>query len=108
MVRHGIDLGSPGVEAFCGKWRIAELAVFGSILRDDYRPDSDVDFVVTYESGVRPRFHALLDMEEELSALVDRLVDVVEREQVDRPHANPIWRQEIPITLETVYCGQRM
>lgn len=42
MVNHGINLDSPAIHEFCRKWKIKELSVFGSILRDDFRPDSDI------------------------------------------------------------------
>jgi hypothetical protein len=43
MTAHGIDLDSEAIRDFCAKWKIKELSVFGSILREDLRPDSDVD-----------------------------------------------------------------
>jgi Predicted nucleotidyltransferases len=82
------------------------MAVFGSILRDDYRPDSDIDFVVTYQPGVRPHFREVLDMEEELATLVGRQVDVVERPQLDAADANPIRRREILKTMEPIYADR--
>ena len=50
-----IELDDEAIRAFCEKWGVAELAVFGSVLRDDFRPDSDVDFLVTWLPGRKPR-----------------------------------------------------
>ncbi len=63
------------IEAFCRRHRIRKLALFGSVLRDDFSPDSDVDVLVEFEPGTRVglRFFAL---EEELSALLGRKVDL--------------------------------
>ena len=57
---------------FCQRHHIHKLALFGSILRDDFRPDSDVDVLVEFEEGYVPDFFRLYDMEQELSALFDR------------------------------------
>ncbi len=50
MIKQGIDLSSDAVRDFCTKWKIRELSVFGSILGDDFGPESDVDFLVVYAS----------------------------------------------------------
>jgi uncharacterized protein len=46
MAAHGIDLDIPAIQDYCRKWKITELSLFGSVLRDDFRPDSDIDFLV--------------------------------------------------------------
>ena len=57
------------IAAFCKRRHIRKLALFGSVLRDDFRPDSDVDVLVEFEPGHVPGFFGLYDMEEELSTL---------------------------------------
>jgi len=82
---------------FCRRWHIAELAIFGSALRTDFHPDSDIDLLVTFEPEAG---WSLLDharMEEQLAALLGRPVDLVSRRAVERS-ANWIRRQAI---LET-------
>ncbi|MBM4043470.1 MAG: nucleotidyltransferase, partial [Planctomycetes bacterium] len=49
MAAPRINLPTDKIEAFCRKWRIAEVSLFGSVLRDDFRPDSDVDVLVAFE-----------------------------------------------------------
>lgn len=88
---------------FCRKWGIRELAVFGSVLRDDFGSDSDIDFLVSFHEGREPGWPRVLDMEEELSKLVGRRVDVVERRLVERS-ANYIKRHHILKTAEKVYA----
>jgi len=73
------------IEEFCRKWHITEFALFGSVLRADFRPDSDVDVLVTFEPGVRPRLDDWLDMEDELGAAFGRKVDVVEKSRIENP-----------------------
>ena len=63
------------IAAFCRKHHIRKLALFGSVLRDDFRPDSDVDVLVEFEPGYVPGL-AFFAMQEELSALLGRKVDM--------------------------------
>jgi hypothetical protein len=91
------------LESFCRKWGIREMSVFGSVLRDDYRGDSDIDFLVTYREGGKPEWPVILDLEEELAKLVGRSVDVVERRLVEASR-NYIKRKHILSTAETVYA----
>jgi uncharacterized protein len=75
MIRHGIDISREKLAEFCRRHRIRRLALFGSILRDDFTPDSDVDVLVEFEPGTRLglRFFAI---ERELSELLGRKVDL--------------------------------
>ena len=63
------------VADFCHRHHIRRLAVFGSALRDDFGPDSDVDVLVEFEKGYEPGF-AFFDMEDELSGLIGRKVEL--------------------------------
>ena len=77
----------PGEEiaAFCRRHHIRKLSVFGSVLRDDFGPDSDIDVLVEFEPGRTPGFFRLFDMEEELSAMLGgRKVDLRTPEDLSR------------------------
>jgi predicted nucleotidyltransferase len=76
MIAHGIDLDSEAIREFCRKWKIKELSVFGSILRDDFGPLSDIDFLVEFERSAAWGFEERMDLEEELERIVGRPVDV--------------------------------
>ncbi|MGD0094011.1 MAG: nucleotidyltransferase family protein [Planctomycetota bacterium] len=79
MTRHGIEISEEKLAEFCRRNHIRILSLFGSILRDDFGPDSDVDVLVEFEPGHTPGF-AFIRMENELSALVGgRKVDLVLR-----------------------------
>lgn len=54
------------IEAFCRKWKIIEFSLFGSVLRDDFRPDSDIDVLLTFSPEEHWRYYNLLDMKDEL------------------------------------------
>ena len=71
-----IDLDQEAVEAFCRKHGLRKLSLFGSVLRDDFRPDSDVDVLVEFREGVRAGFLTMAAMERELSQLLGRRVDL--------------------------------
>jgi len=71
-----IDLDQAAVEAFCRKHGLRRLSLFGSVLRDDFRPDSDVDVLVEFRQGVRAGYLTMAAMERELSQLLGRRVDL--------------------------------
>ena len=80
MTRHGVEISHEKLAEFCRRNHIGVLSLFGSILRDDFGPDSDVDVLVEFEPGHTPGF-ALIDMQDELSTLLGgRKVDLVLRE----------------------------
>jgi len=86
---------------FCRRWRIRELSVFGSVLREDFNPNSDLDFLVSFEPGTPLDIDRLLDMKEELETRLGRPVDLVEKEAM----RNPWRRREILKTRQVVYAA---
>ena len=99
-----IELPREAIADFCRRWRIRELAIFGSALREDFRPDSDVDVLVTFEPEVRWEFQQWLEMIHELEALFGRKVDLVERRMVEQSK-NYIRRKHILSHLEPIYVA---
>lgn len=75
MRYHGIDISPERIETFCRKHGIRRLALFGSILRDDFGPDSDIDVLVEFEPGATPGF-GFFGLQEELSEMLGRKVDL--------------------------------
>jgi predicted nucleotidyltransferase len=86
---------------FCRKRRVAELAVFGSVLRDDFRPDSDVDVLVTFAPDAHPSLLDLVEMREDLKEIFGREVDLVEKAGL----RNPFRRRAILGSAEVVYAA---
>ncbi len=75
-----INVTKGAIADFCRRYHIRKLSLFGSVLRDDFRPDSDIDVLVTFEPGEGVGFE-IVDMEEELSGLFGgRKVDIVQEE----------------------------
>ncbi|MGK7901338.1 MAG: nucleotidyltransferase family protein [Hormoscilla sp.] len=81
-----VKLPEEKIEEFCRRWQITELAVFGSVLRDDFRPDSDIDFLVSFAPDENWSLFDLVDMERELAAIVGRKVDLIEKVAIKRSH----------------------
>lgn len=90
------------LQEFCQRWKIAELAVFGSVLRDDFRPDSDVDFLVKFSPDIKIGLFELYEIEEELKTLVGRPIDLVFKNSIEKSH-NWIRRKNILDTAEVIY-----
>jgi len=78
-----IDIDRNKIAEFCGKWKIAEFCVFGSVLRDDFGPDSDVDVMVSFAPGVRIGLRELCALERDLKEIFGRDVDLVTRRSVE-------------------------
>ncbi|MBI5427292.1 MAG: nucleotidyltransferase family protein [Nitrospinae bacterium] len=76
MDRARIDIPGDKIAGFCRERHIRRLALFGSVLRDDFRPDSDVDVLVEFEPGYPAGFIRLAGIERELSGLIGRKVDL--------------------------------
>ena len=100
-----IDVSREPIAAFCRKWKIAELALFGSVLREDFRPESDVDVLVTFAQSAHWGFDQLLEMKGELEVLLGRPVDMVERRLVDAS-PNYIRRRHILTHMEPIYVAR--
>jgi len=97
-----IPLDREKIVEFCRRWNITELALFGSVLREDFRSDSDVDMLATFAPDARWSLFDHVDMEEELSVLVGRKVDLVSRRAIEQS-ANWIRRKAILETAEPYY-----
>ncbi len=87
---------------FCRRWAIAELSLFGSALREDFGPTSDVDILVTFLPEAQWSLLDHVQMEMELAELLGREVDLLTRRAVESSH-NPMRRREILETAQTVY-----
>ena len=92
------------LEAFCKRWRVTELALFGSALREDFGPESDIDLLVTFDPEAHRSLFDLVHMEKELGAMLGRGVDLVSRRGIEQSQ-NWIRREEILSTSRIVYAA---
>jgi len=95
-----IEIPREKIAEFCQKWRIKELAIFGSAVRDDFRPDSDVDVLVVFHDDAGWSLFDHIKAEEELKQLFGRDVDLVERRTI----RNPFRRHHILNNHEVIYA----
>lgn len=87
---------------FCRRWQIIELSFFGSVLRDDFNPDSDLDVLVAFAPEANWSLLDHIQMEHELSDLLNRKIDLYTKRAVEQSH-NWVRRREILETAEVVY-----
>ena len=88
--------------SFCECWKIVEFALFGSILRDDFCPDSDVDVLGSFAPDAKWSLFDIVYMKEELESLFGREVDFVQKDCL----GNPFRRYEIVSTKQVIYAAQ--
>lgn len=90
---------------FCQRWKITEFALFGSVLRDDFRPDdSDIDVLVSFDQTAHWTLFDLVEMEDELKEIFSRKVDLVERRAIERSR-NYLRRKAILETAKVIYAA---
>jgi len=96
-----IPLPLAAIEALCRKWKVRELALFGSVLREDFSSVSDVDVLVTFDPDAPWSAWDLIEMREELQSLLGRNIDLVEKNAI----RNPFRRREILRSHQVVYAA---
>jgi predicted nucleotidyltransferase len=100
MVSHNISVPMEKIAEFRRKWKVQRFSFFGSVLREDFGPDSDVDVLVSFQSDSTWDLLDMVDMRDELTALFGRQVDPVEEEGL----RNPFRRSNILSTRQVVYA----
>lgn len=101
MVSRNIDVPMERIAEFCRKWKIRQFSLFGSVLREDFRPDSDVDVLVSFQPDSTWDLLDLVDMRDELMVMFGRDVDLVEEEGL----RNPFRRSHILSTRQVLYAA---
>jgi len=96
-----IQISLESVREFCRKWRVKEFSLFGSVLSEDFSPDSDVDVLVSFEEDAPWSAYELVDMIDELRRIFGREVDLVEKEGL----RNPYRRRSIMSRREVLYAA---
>lgn len=104
MRRLEIELPRQKIAEFCRKWKIEELAFFGSVLRADFRPESDVDVLITFTADAEWGLFSMASMQEELKSILGRDVDLVSRRGIEASR-NPYRRNAILSSAEVIYVA---
>ena len=95
-----LSVSTDALATVCARYRVRELALFGSAARGDARPDSDVDLLVVFEDDARVSLFTLIDLQAELSRLFNRPVDLVPKDGL-----KPVLRQEVLAEAQILYAA---
>jgi predicted nucleotidyltransferase len=101
LLKNGIVFNYNDVVSLCEKYRIKELSIFGSSLREDFTENSDIDILVSFRSDSKITLFDMMELENDFSQLVNREVDIVEKESLK----NPIRKNSILSTREIIYAA---
>lgn len=101
-MRRRFSIPRKKIAEFCKRWSITEFALFGSVLREDFRPDSDIDVLVSIDPKAHIGLLDIVQMQFELEKMFKRPVDLVEKEGL----RNPYRRRAILRTAQVVYAAQ--
>ncbi len=101
MNRHGVEISENNIAQFCRDHKISEFAIFGSVLRDDFSPTSDVDVLITLTPDCGYSLFDLAVIQEQLQAIFNREVDLVEKASLK----NPFRKKEILDHMEVIYAA---
>ncbi|HQP25604.1 MAG TPA: nucleotidyltransferase family protein [Smithellaceae bacterium] len=101
MAQPRIDIPMESIKAFCAKWKIVEFSLFGSVLRDDFQSDSDIDVLLSFKENSAWSLYDFVDMKDELRTIFGREVDLVEKEAI----RNPYRRRSMLAEHEVLYAA---
>ena len=104
MGLQNIDLPLAKIESFCGKWQIIEFALFGSVLRDDFNSESDIDALVSFHPSAIRGLTETLQMQDELEAIFERKVDLIVQTAIKRSK-NWLRKNNILDSAQVIYAA---
>jgi uncharacterized protein len=93
---HGVEIPTEKIAEFCRRYHIRRLSLFGSVLRDDFRPESDIDMLVEFEPGHVPGLLSMAGLEMELSELLGRKVDLRTPAELSRHFRDSVLQEAAP------------
>ncbi|WP_200929915.1 nucleotidyltransferase family protein [Nostoc piscinale] len=104
MTITAIELPMEQIQEFCQKWQVTEFALFGSVLRDDFRTDSDIDILITFSPTAKRGLTETLQMRDELQAIFNRPVDLIVKAAIERSE-NWLRRKNILESAQVIYAA---
>ena len=104
MTTTAIEIPMEKIIDFCQRWQITEFALFGSVLRDDFRPDSDIDVLVTFYPRAKRGLTETLDMRDELQEIFGRKVDFIVKSAIERSK-NWLRKKNILESAQIIYVA---
>jgi predicted nucleotidyltransferase len=103
LINEQLKVSPVQIAEFCQRWKITEFALFGSVLRDDFRSNSDIDVLVTFAPEPGWSLFDWVDMKDDLKALFGREVDIADKQGLK----NPYRRHEILKTCQVIYASEQ-
>lgn len=103
MTITAIELPMEKITEFCQRWQVTEFALFGSVLRDDFRPDSDIDILVTFSAEARRGLTETLQMSDDLEVIFGRKVDLIVKSAIERSK-NWLRKKNILESAKVIYA----
>lgn len=103
LIDRRLGVSQDAIAQFCQRWHIIEFAVFGSVLRSDFRPDSDIDVLVTFAPEAKRGLTETLQMQEELKSMFHREVDFIVKTALEKSQ-NWLRRQNILDSAQVIYA----
>lgn len=104
MIKPRIRVPKKKVETFCRKWNVKEFSFFGSVLRDDFKPNSDIDVLVSFGEGSNYSLLNIVEMKDELKVIFGRNIDLVIKKSIEES-SNYIRRDSILSSSEVLYAA---
>lgn len=92
-----LGVGIDAIREFCEKWGIVEFALFGSVVRDDFGPDSDIDVMVRFDPERGDTLSGFFQAQDELQQLFGRKVDLTKRGPISNPYARRLIRRDLTV-----------
>lgn len=103
MTITAIELPMERITEFCHKWQVTEFALFGSVLRDDFRADSDIDILISFSPNAKRGLTETLQMRDELQVIFQRKVDLIVKVAIERSE-NWLRRKNILESAQIIYA----
>jgi uncharacterized protein len=100
QTRARIDIPLEALARLCSRYQVRELALFGSVLRDDFREDSDIDILVEYEPDAQVGLYEHFDLQRDLEQLLGRKVDLVSKRGL-----NVVIRDDVLRSSQVLYAA---
>lgn len=100
----GVNIPEEKIADFCQRWKITEFALFGSVLREDFSLESDIDVLVSFAPDARWSLLDHVEMQDELKIIFGRNVDLISKRGIEQSR-NPIRRKEILESAEVIYAA---
>ncbi len=102
MIVKNIEIPVDQITKFCQRWKVRELALFGSVLGEDFRPDSDIDILISFVPDNCWTLFDRVDMQDELTEIFGRKVDLVNKKGIERS-GNYIRKDNILGSAKVIY-----